>query len=146
MARYVTRVRTPMSAEEAFAYMADLRRFAEWDPGVRRVVQVEGDGGGPEAVFDMTVATLGPDLTLRYETTEYDAPRSFRVVATSAFFTSDDRIRVETKRGKTIVTYDAELRLKGPLGFFDLGLRLVFGRIGDHAAAGLRNALRGVEA
>ena len=146
MARYVTRVRTPLSAKEAFAYMADLRRFAEWDPGVRRVVQVEGDGGGPEAVFDVTVATLGPDLTLRYETTEYDAPRSFRVVATSAFFTSDDRIRVETKRGKTIVTYDAELRLNGPLGLFDLGLRLVFGRIGDRAAAGLREALRGVRA
>jgi hypothetical protein len=146
MARYVTRVRTPLSAKEAFAYMADLRRFAEWDPGVRRVVQVEGDGGGPEAVFDVTVATLGPDLTLRYETTEYDAPRSFRVVATSAFFTSDDRIRVETKRGKTIVTYDAELRLKAPLGLFDPGLRLVFGRIGDRAAAGLREALNGVEA
>jgi hypothetical protein len=116
-----------MSAEKAFAYMADLRRFAEWDPGVRRVVQVEGEGGGPEAVFDLTVATLGPDLTLRYETTEYDAPRSFRVVAKSAWFTSDDRIRVETKRGKTIVTYDAELRLNGLLGLFDPGLRLVFG-------------------
>jgi len=146
MARYVTRVRTPLAAEEAFAYMADLRRFAEWDPGVRRVAQVKGDGGGPEAVFDVTVATLGPDLTLRYATTEYDAPRSFRVVATSAFFTSDDRIRVETKRGQTIVTYDAELRLNGPLGLFDPGLRLVFGWIGDRAAAGLREALRGARA
>lgn len=146
MARYVTRVRTPMSAEKAFAYMADLRRFAEWDPGVRRAVQVEGDGGGPEAVFDVTVATLGPDLTLRYETTEYDAPRSVRVVAKSAWFTSDDRIRVETKRGKTIVTYDAELRLNGLLGLFDPGLRLAFGWIGDRAAAGLRKALGGVEA
>ena len=96
MARYVTRVRTPMSAEKAFDYMADLRRFAEWDPGVRRAVQVEGDGGGPDAVFDVTVASVGPDLTLRYRTTEYDAPRSFRVVATSFLFTSDDRIRVET--------------------------------------------------
>jgi hypothetical protein len=67
-------------------------------------------------------------------------------MSSSAFFTSDDRIRVETKRGKTIVTYDAELRLKGPLGLFDLGLRLVFGRIGDRAAAGLREALRGVRA
>jgi len=146
MARYVTRVRTPMSAEKAFAYMADLRRFAEWDPGVRRVVQVEGDGDGPEAVFDVTVATLGPDLTLRYETTEYDAPRSCRVVAKSAFFTSDDRIRVEPDGDATVVTYDAELRLNGPLGLFDLGLRLVFGWIGDRAAAGLREALGGVRA
>ena len=34
MARYVTKVRTPRSVEDAFAYMADLRNFAEWDPGV----------------------------------------------------------------------------------------------------------------
>ena len=34
MARYMTRVRTDMAPSEAFAYMADLRNFAEWDPGV----------------------------------------------------------------------------------------------------------------
>ena len=34
--------------------------------------------------------------------------------------------------------YDADLTLKGPLRVFDLGLRAVFGRIGDRAAAGLR--------
>jgi hypothetical protein len=146
MARYVTRVRTPMSAEKAFAYMADLRRFAEWDPGVRRVEQIEGDGGGPGAVFDVTVASVGPDLTLRYRTTEYDPPHAFRVVATSTFFTSDDRIRVDSDGDATIVTYDAELRLNGPLGLFDLGLRLAFGWIGDRAAAGLRKALDGVKA
>ena len=75
-----------------------------------------------------------------------ESPRSVRVVAKSAWFTSDDRIRVETKRGKTIVTYDAELRLNGLLGLFDPGLRLAFGWIGDRAAAGLRKALGGVEA
>lgn len=39
MTRYQTKLRTPLSAEQAFAYMADLRNFAEWDPGVRRVTQ-----------------------------------------------------------------------------------------------------------
>lgn len=143
MARYVTRLRTRQSPEKAFAYLADLRRFAEWDPGVRKVVQVEGEGGGPDAVFDVGVATVGPDLTLRYRTTEYDPPHHFRVVATSLLFTSDDRISVEPDGDETIVTYDAELRLNGVLGLFDPGLRLVFGWIGDRAAAGLRNALDG---
>ena len=36
MARYVTTVRTSWAPEVAFGYMADLRNFAEWDPGVRR--------------------------------------------------------------------------------------------------------------
>lgn len=116
MARCVTRVRTHRSAEDAFAYLADMRSFAEWGPGVRRVAQVEGDGAGPSAIFDVTVATIGPELTLRYRTTEYDAPRSFRVVATSTLFSSDDRIRIESAGDATIVTYDADLRLNGVLG------------------------------
>ena len=49
MAHYLVHVRTPMPPAEAFDYMADLRNFATWDPGVDRVDQVRGDGGGPDA-------------------------------------------------------------------------------------------------
>jgi carbon monoxide dehydrogenase subunit G len=144
MARYVTKVRSPRPAEEVFAYLADLRGFAEWDPGVRRVVQVEGDGAGPGAVFDVTVAGVGRDLTLRYRTVLFNAPTELLVLAESTLFTSEDRISVEPADGGSVVTYDADLRLNGVLRLGDLGLKLVFGRIGDRAAAGLRRALDGV--
>ena len=141
MARYVTTVRTAKAPQEAFAYMADLRNFAEWDPGVKAVRQVEGSGGGPAAVFDVTVAGPGRDLTLRYVTEEHDAPRNLLVVARSSVFTSIDRITVEPDGTGSVVTYDADLRLNGVLRVGDLGLRLVFGQIGDRAAAGLRQVL-----
>jgi carbon monoxide dehydrogenase subunit G len=141
MARYVTKVRTARTPQEAFAYMADLRNFAEWDPGVNAVRQVEGSGGGPDTVFDVTVAGIGRDLTLRYVTEEYDAPRNLLVVARSSVFTSIDRITVEPDGTGSVVTYDADLRLNGVLRVGDLGLRLMFGRIGDRAAAGLRRVL-----
>ena len=143
MARYVTTMRTAKTPKQVFAYMADLRNFAEWDPGVKAVTQVEGSGGGPGTVFDVTVAGLGPspDLTLRYVTEEYDAPRNLLVVARSSVFTSIDRITVEPDGTGSVVTYDADLRLNGVLRVGDLGLRLVFGQIGDRAAAGLRRAL-----
>lgn len=141
MARYATTVRTPQAPREAFAYLADLRNFAEWDPGVKAVRQVEGSGGGPGAVFDVTVAGIGRDLTLRYVTEEYDAPSTLLVVARSTVFTSIDRITVEPDGAGSVVTYDADLRLNGVLRLGDLGLRLVFGVIGDRAAAGLRKAL-----
>ena len=141
MARYVTTVRTAKTPQEAFAYMADLRNFAEWDPGVKAVRQVEGSGGGPDTVFDVTVAGPGRDLTLRYVTKEYDAPRNLLVVARSSVFTSIDRITVEPDGTGSVVTYDADLRLNGVLRVGDLGLRLVFGQIGDRAAAGLRRVL-----
>ena len=143
MARYVTTMRTAKTPKQVFAYMADLRNFAEWDPGVKAVRQVEGSGGGPDAVFDVTVAGVGvaPDLTLRYVTEEYDSPRHLLVVARSTVFTSIDRITVEPDGNGSVVTYDADLRLNGVLRLGDLGLRLVFGQIGDRAAAGLRRAL-----
>ena len=141
MARYVTTVRSAKTPQEAFAYMADLRNFAEWDPGVKAVRQVKGTGGGPDAVFDVTVAGPVLDLTLRYVTEEHDAPRTLLVVARSSVFTSIDRITVEPDGTGSVVTYDADLRLNGVLRVGDLGLRLVFGEIGDRAAAGLRRVL-----
>lgn len=141
MARYVTTVGTAKTPQEAFAYMADLRNFAEWDPGVKAVRQVEGSGGGPDSVFDVTVAGIGRDLTLRYVTKEYDSPRNLLVVARSTVFTSIDRITVKPDGTGSVVTYDADLRLNGVLRVGDLGLRLVFGQIGDRAAAGLRRVL-----
>jgi len=143
MARYVTQVRSPMSPDEAFAFAADLRRFEDWDPGVRRSTQVVGDGPASGAAYDVVVAGFPSDLTLRYETVEHEAPRSTFLVAKSAFFTSEDRISVQPDDRGCVVTYDADLRLNGPLALFDLGLRLVFGRIGDRAAAGLCRALDG---
>ena len=141
MAQYVTTVRTAKTPQKAFDYMADLRNFAEWDPGVKAVKQVEGSGGGPDAVFDVTVDGPGSGLTLRYVTKEHDAPRNLLVVARSLIFTSIDRITVEPDGTGSAVTYDADLRLNGVLRIGDLGLRLVFGRIGDRAAAGLRRKL-----
>jgi carbon monoxide dehydrogenase subunit G len=145
MARYTTTVRTPMSPAEAFAFMADLRNFETWDPGVTGVTQVDGEGGGPDAVFDVRVKAVRGDLTLRYVTKHYDAPDSVLVEARSSMFTSIDRIDVvpDGAGSGSLVTYDAELRLNGVLGVFDLGLRPVFDRIGGRAAAGLERVLEG---
>jgi hypothetical protein len=144
MARYITKVRTDRSTDDAFAYMADLRHFADWDPGVRKVVQIEGDGAGPDAVFDVTVANGGRDLTLRYRTVEYRPSATLLVVARSALFTSEDRVTVVADGSGSIVTYDAQLRFNGLLRLADPALRPLFRRIGDKAAAGLRRVLDGV--
>ena len=80
MARYVTTVRSPWPVVQAFDYMADLRHFADWDPGVRQVTQTSGTGGGHDAVFDVTVASVPKDLVLTYRTVEYTSPTSLLVV------------------------------------------------------------------
>jgi carbon monoxide dehydrogenase subunit G len=144
MAHYVVHVRTPMPPAEAFAYMADLTNFVEWDPGVEQVEQVEGDGAGPGASFDVAVKVPGRTMTLRYDTTAFDdASATMTAYAENAWLTSEDTITVEADGDGSIVTYDAELRLKGVLGVSDALLGLAFNRIGDRAAAGLVDALNG---
>ena len=141
MAKYKVSVESSKSVEEAFAYMADLRNFANWDPGVLTVTQVAGDGAGPESSFDVAVKSVGGGTVLRYETVEYDKPGNLLVEARNSKFTSIDRITVVAKGEGSIVTYAAELLLNGCLSPLNPLLGLVFNRIGDRAAAGLRRVL-----
>jgi hypothetical protein len=143
MATYVVHVRSPLDQSDAFAYMADLANFAAWDPGVTGVRQVEGDGPGPEAAYDVDVRAVPRSLTLRYRVTTFEPERLLVARAESRWLTSVDRITVTPADGGSVVTYDAELTLNGPLGLADPLLGLAFGRIGDRAAAGLIRALDG---
>jgi len=142
----MTRVRSPWPPERAFAYMADLRNFAEWDPGVKASRQVEGEGPKLGSSYDVTVAGVGRDLTLRYELNEFVEGKQFVATAESSTLTSVDTVSVVAEGDGSIVTYDAELTLNGILSLGDIFLRLAFRRIGDRAAAGMRKALEGEDA
>lgn len=147
MAHYRTSVRTPWSPTEAYDYMKDLGRFDEWDPGIKHAVLVDGLPGEPGSSYDLTVGGIGKDTVMRYEITSAHPPESIEARSRTALLESVDVVTVTGDAGGgAVVTYDAELRLRGPLGLADPLLSLAFKRIGDRAAAGLRNRLDGVEA
>lgn len=142
MPRYVTSVATPLSPDDAFGFLADLRNFAAWDPGVRRAVQIAGDGPGPGAAYDLTIASNGS--VMRYHVQTFEPPRRIVVEARTMLLHSWDEIVVTQDGEGSIVTYDATLTLNGLLSPASFALGPVFRRIGDAAAEGLRQALRGV--
>lgn len=141
MARYVTTIETPCSPEDAFAYMADVRNFAAWDPGVRRVALVPGEGPGPGTAYDLDVRAGSATMTLRYEVVEWDPPRRLVLRAETGTLRSVDEIRVEPSETGATVTYDAELTLRRVARLANPLLAVAFRRIGDRAARGLRGAL-----
>lgn len=141
MAHYSTSVRCPLPPNEAFALVGDLANLEDWDPGVRSSVQVEGDGPGPGAAYDVTLSN--GSMTLRYDTTEFHGPRSVTYVAEASWFTSIDVITVEPADDGSVVTYDATLRLPLLLRLGDPILGIAFRRIGNAAADGLRSRLDG---
>lgn len=141
MARYVTTIETRCSPEDAFAYMADVRNFARWDPGVRRVALVLGDGPGPATAYDVDVRAGSATMTLRYEVVEWDPPRRLVLRAETGTLRSVDEIRVDPSGSGATVTYDAELTLRGVARLATPWLAYAFRRIGDRAARGLRDTL-----
>lgn len=144
MPHYVTSAPTAWRPATAFGFMADVRNFAIWDPGVHAVTQVVGDGPGLGAAYDVEVRTGPVPMVLRYEILEWDPPRRVLLVATTPLLRSVDEIRVEPKgRTGAVVTYDARLDLRGPLALANPVLALAFRVIGDRAAKGLREALVG---
>lgn len=147
MPHYRTAVRTPWSPQQAFDYLSDLEHFAEWDPGVKRSVQVSGDGTAVGSAYDVTVGGVGPDITLRYEIVALESPERVEVRAETGTLLSVDVMTFEPAGdGGCVVTYDADLSLKGVFGLGNPILGVAFGRIGDRAAAGLRRVLEGTAA
>jgi carbon monoxide dehydrogenase subunit G len=141
MARYTTSVRTPMPAEDAFAYLADFSTTAEWDPGVAEAERLDDGPLRAGSRFRVVARTMGRDVPLVYEVTAYEPPHRIELRGESSTVVSLDEITVEPAGGGALVTYDARLTLKGALRLADPLLGIVFRRVGDRAAAGMRRAL-----
>ena len=135
MARYITTIDSTLSAEEAYAYMADFSNALEWDPSVTEATR-SGDGA-----FDLVAKFGGRGVPLRYEVVSSDPPRSIVLEARKPSFTSRDTITVVSAPAGSTVHYDARLEFKGAGRILDPLMQLVFNRTGAKAAAGMRAAL-----
>jgi len=142
MARYTAAVDTAWDREKAFAYLADFATISDWDPGVARSRRLTE--GGPEvgSRYEVISSFLGREIPLEYEILEIDPPRRVLLRAETSTMTSLDEMTFDLRPGGgTIVTYDADLAMKGPAKIAELPMRLAFRRLGDNARDGLRNRL-----
>lgn len=141
MARYVGTIESIRAPAEAFDYLADFSSVAEWDPSaVSAKMLAEQPGLGAE--FEVVVRFAGRELPFLYRTTEFERPDRIVLRAESSAVVSEDTITVRARPdGGSEVTYDADLRPKGIMRLADPVLGLLFKRLGDNAAAGLREKL-----
>jgi carbon monoxide dehydrogenase subunit G len=137
MARYRTEQPFAGPPEVAFDYLANFTSVAEWDPGVSEATRLDDGPLGVGSRFRVVVKT-GP---LVYEVRELDPGRRIRLVAETSTLRSDDVITVLPAEDGATVSYDADLTTRGWAVLLNPLLGLVFRRIGDQAAAGLRAKL-----
>ena len=141
MARYRASIETPWTPDEAFAYLSDFSTSAEWDPGVVEARCVGSGPVGEGTEFRLVAEFLGRRTPLTYRVVEYAPPRAVTFLGENPTVVSHDRITFETIPTGARVSYDADLRLKGPLRLADPLLAFVFNRVGDRALAGLSEVL-----
>ncbi len=123
--------------------MADMTNFADWDPGVRSASQVTGTEPGVGAAYELVVEGVGPAPAspLTYVMEEFEEGKRYRAVAKAKFYQSDDVVAVTPDGEGSVVTYEADLLLNGPLRVLDLLVVPIFNRIAGKGAAGLKDYL-----
>ena len=142
MARYRGTVVSARTAEDAFDYLADFANAAEWDPGTAWAEHLDAGEVGLGSSFRLGVR-LGPrTVPLDYRIVAFDRPHRVVVLAESDSVRSEDTITVvPTGDGRSVVTYDADLVLKGSFVRANPLLGPLFDRIGDRGVDGLRRTI-----
>ena len=139
MARYRTTFTSLTSPEAAFDYLSRFSTTSEWDPGVVEARDLTPDPVGLGSTFEVISSFLGRRVPLRYEIVKYQFPRRVVLRAENSSVRSTDTITCEAGAdGTTVVSYEAILEPRGPARAMAPVFALLFRRIGDRAAAGLR--------
>ena len=143
MVHYHATIDSPCGPAETFDYLATFSNAEQWDPGVLSGEQLDS---GPVRVgtrFRLVVPFLGRRLPLTYVVTRYSPAGMIALEAVSGLLRLVDWIEVAAEGDGVTVSYDADVRLRGPLRLLDPMLQRGFGAVGDRAAAGLAAALAG---
>ncbi len=141
MALYETTVRSTWSRERTFDYLADFRHVAEWDPTIESSELTAGTAGEAGATYDVTFSVAGKTSTLSYQAVEVNSPASIVMKAETDAMLSLDTITVAPDGDGVLVTYRAELTLKGARKLADPLADFALHRAGDKAAEQLEKRL-----
>lgn len=142
MARFSGTVDSPHPPEEVWAYISDLRSVAEWDPSVERIDLVAGEPSTAGARYTLRMSFVRNSIELPYRTAAVEPPRRVVFTAETRSVSVRDEAMVEpASDGGSRVTWNADLRLRGPRSLFELPLRLAFSRLGRAARQGLAEEL-----
>lgn len=140
MPRYTTTVRSVMTPDDAFAYMARFENVAEWDPSIEHAEALDG---APHvgARYEVAVRFGRGVQRLLYVVRGIDPPRTIRLEADAARYSSTDTITVVPDGSGSAVTYDAVIALKGLMRLATPLVASRFRAAGDAARDGMGRAL-----
>jgi carbon monoxide dehydrogenase subunit G len=137
--RQSIRVKAPIEA--AFDYVADFTTAAGWDPAIVDASRLDVGPSHRDSRFRVVTEFNGQRIELEYTITEFDRPRRVVLVGDSPTFHRIDEVRFESAGDGTMVTYAADLQLKGVLRPATPLRKGRLEELGRNAISGLRRQL-----
>jgi dehydrogenase/reductase SDR family protein 12 len=129
---------TDRPIDEVFAYVADFRTTAGYDPGVARATRRDEGPVGVGATYDVLARFLGRSVPMVYRIERHEPPTLVVLVGEAATTSARDEIHFSpTPDGGTRVAWTLDLRLKGVNRLAEPILAPVLRRVGRAALDGL---------
>ncbi len=141
MTRLNERIRTRLSVEEAFTYLADFANSQEWDPGVAHARRLDDGPVGLGARYQLGVRKGNRVVPMEYRITTYEPPHRVVLVGSGSGVEATDEIRFERHGGETVVDYTADINLTGLLRLVQPFIGGTFRTIAENAAGGISRTL-----
>ena len=142
----MTRLREELEVErpieDVFDLVGDFANTKDWDPGVEESEKITDGPIGVGTRYRVVAVFGGRRLPIEYRVTGWDPPRRVTLEGLGSTFRGIDAIGFEpTSSGGTRITYEADLRLRGPLRLVEPLMRRRFEQTGADAILGMRRAL-----
>jgi carbon monoxide dehydrogenase subunit G len=141
MTRVQQTIHVKAPIEAAFDYVADFSTTEEWDPGIVEASRLDVGPSREGSRFHVVSEFNGRKLPLEYTITAFERPRRVVLVGEGDTFHGVDEITFESAGSGTMVTYVADLQLKGIARIVEPFMKGRFEELGRKAAAGLQREL-----
>lgn len=111
--------------DEVFDFVADERNEPKYNPRIARAEKL-GDGPvGEGSRFVAQPAGMGSGGAMTVEILEYDRPYRFHNVIRSSYMQVDGTVTFTNQRGGTLLRWDWDMGLTGPMKIFSPVLALI---------------------
>ena len=139
--RFVKEFDVSASPDQALNYIADFANLMKWDESVTDVVYDDDQEFGVGAKYRVSLMFAGKPNTMDYRVMQYSAGEFAELKGENAASVAVDRITVKSKSTGCRVTYEADIRLHGWIGWLDPILALAFAPTVNKAVKNMRNNL-----
>ncbi len=145
MTRLIETATTSISQADAFNHVAEFENIDQWDPGVTQSVKTTPGATGVGTAYDLDLDYRGRALKMTYTVTEWEPNHRVVLVGVGGPVKAIDTITFVSGDDGTIVTYQADLSLRGIAKIVQplMGSRL--NAVGEAAGEGLRTWLAELE-